>query len=117
VILTRATQIDLVHFRLSVFFNFDGDLSHLIGPAPASNTASDFYFTALVDLSDWHIVVINFNVLDQSGFPVTADVFGSTVPLPAALPMVGSVLGGGWLLARWRRRKRRPNQAEAPSPV
>jgi len=91
------------------YFNFDpGDgLADLIGPG---QQASEFFFQASVVAGSAYRILL----VDAEGNEAEVS---NAVPLPAALPMMGSVFGGGWLLTRWRRRKRGCNQAEAPSPA
>ena len=80
-------------------------LANLIGPG---EQGIEFFFTASVAGGSSYLILL----VDAEGN--TGEV--SNVPLPAALPLMASVLGGGWLLGRWRKRKRCTKEAEAPSP-
>lgn len=65
---------------------------------PGETTGFQFrYFAAIA--STGHVYFLNGTEMDV---PVFA---AAPVPVPAALPLMGSVLGAGWLVARWRRRR------------
>jgi hypothetical protein len=40
---------------------------------------------------------------------------GTPTPLPGALPMFGAVLGGGWLVNRWRKRRKAAEAEKIPA--
>ena len=91
----------------------------MIGPQSSSSSSApiDFTFSPASAASDYIILLLDANGASNPLDGLPFEVTGSTVPLPAALPLMGSVLGAGWLVSIWRRRKRRASTADASVPA
>jgi hypothetical protein len=80
-------------------------LPQFIGPG--GGTANEFFYSALAATGS---IEYHFSLVDAAGNLAQVT---NAVPLPATLPLMGSVLGGGWLISVWRRRKRRSTSTDA----
>lgn len=78
-------------------------------------------WTLSLDATDWFAFAFNdpgsgdkdYDDFIGIGHVRVAEVPPTPTPLPGALPLMGSVLGGGYLLRKWRARRRRTGAALA----
>jgi hypothetical protein len=78
-------------------------------------------WTLSLDATDWFVFAFNdpgsgdkdFDDYVGIGHVRVADLPPSPTPLPGALPLMGSVLGGGYLMRKWRSRRQRKSAALA----
>src|ERR1039458_8728862 len=86
----------------NVMFNTTGGPYH-VGLSGMSMGPFDLYFAT--DMNDPNVPVYDLYFYDASTYVGTLEVFATTTPLPAALPLFASGLGALGLLG-WRRKRK-----------
>jgi hypothetical protein len=81
----------------------NGDITHNFFPTPGTAGMSSAWKVAETNSDNIESVFIAGASITCTGPSCT--IGGRTVPLPAALPLLGSALGGLGLLSQWRRRR------------